>query len=171
MSEPSILDARLAEIDQRLRSIQSGLAPASEPPLVPPEAAPAPTRLSPPPPRPSDRSGVPEPAGVAESRTPVESRTPAESSPPEGAALVAGVEEIIDAHEKLLASARDLLRTYSDALAGPVGVSAGPFEDTAALKRFERSLAALPEVREVVVREYEGEDRAIVDVHLFGATS
>jgi hypothetical protein len=47
-----------------------------------------------------------------------------------------------------------------------VSVSAGPFAGTEALRRFERALQALPEVRSAVVREYEGADRAIVDVHL-----
>ena len=47
-----------------------------------------------------------------------------------------------------------------------MSVSAGPFASTEALRRFERSLQTLPEVRSVTVREYEGADRAIVDVHL-----
>jgi hypothetical protein len=52
-----------------------------------------------------------------------------------------------------------------------VSVAAGPFVDTEALRRFETSLATLSEVRNVVVREYVGEDRAVVDVHLFTPTS
>jgi hypothetical protein len=51
-----------------------------------------------------------------------------------------------------------------------VSVSAGPFAGTDALRRFERSLQALPEVHRAVVREYEGADRAIVDVQLTGPT-
>jgi hypothetical protein len=43
-------------------------------------------------------------------------------------------------------------------------VAAGPFASTESLRRFERTLAAIPDVREVAVRGYEGEDRAIVDV-------
>ena len=57
MPEKSILDARLAEIDRRLRTIQSGLEPAAAggqaqaereapAPVVPPEAAPVPKRLT-----------------------------------------------------------------------------------------------------------------------------
>ena len=46
------------------------------------------------------------------------------------------------------------------------GVSAGPFASLDALRRFERTLAALPEVREVVLREYAGEDRAVLEVRL-----
>jgi hypothetical protein len=146
MPEKSILDARLAEIDRRLRTIQSGLAPAVQPdagrsqdvaPLVPPEAAPVPQRVS--------------------------------DAPPErqAADLVAALHALVDAHQRLLASARERLEGRPSAPAESwVSVSAGPFAGTEALRRFEESLRALPEVREVVVREFEGEDRAIIDVHL-----
>jgi hypothetical protein len=140
MAEKSILDARLAEIDRRLRTIQSGLAPAAEAqaesapvelrspaPVVPPEAAPIPKRL-------------------------------ADDTP---AALVSELRALVEAHERLLARA---------AAATPpeqtVGISAGPFENTEALRRFERSLQALPEVRAVTVREFKGTDRVVIDVHL-----
>jgi hypothetical protein len=146
MPDKSILDARLAEIDRRLRTIQSGLAPAVEAaaaqrpspaPVVVPEAAPVPKRLSDAPP---DR---------------------------EAGELVAQLRALVDAHERLLASARERLDGRALAAAESwVSVSAGPFSHTEALRRFEGSLRALPEVREVVVREFEGEHRAIVDVHL-----
>ena len=137
MAEKSILDARLAEIDRRLRTIQSGLAPATEvgaeprdpEPVVPPEAAPVPKRLA----------DVPAPSEAAD--------------------LVAQLRALVEAHERLLTSAQP-------APEQTVGVSAGPFEDVEALRRFERSLRALPEVRDVTVREYEGADRVIVDVYL-----
>jgi hypothetical protein len=146
MAEKSILDARLAEIDRRLRAIQNGLAPATHPraaeprdpePVVPPEAAPVPKRLT---------------------------EAPTDS---EAASLIAQLRTLLDAHERLLASAEDLLAIR--ARAGPaqtVGVSAGPFASTEALRRFEQSLRALPEVHAVTVREYEGADRVVVDVHL-----
>jgi hypothetical protein len=146
MPEKSILDARLAEIDRRLRTIQSGLAsaveavPARSPsmaPVVPPEAAPVPKRLSDAPP---DR---------------------------QAAELVAQLRALVYAHERLLASARERLEGRAPAAAESwVSVSAGPFAGTEALRRFEASLWALPEVREVMVREFEGENRAIIDVHL-----
>jgi len=45
-------------------------------------------------------------------------------------------------------------------------ISAGPFTGTDGLRAFERALSVMPGVREVMVREYAGEDRAIVDVRL-----
>jgi hypothetical protein len=154
MPEKSILDARLAEIDRRLRTIQSGLeptvqaaqaarpaqpesepAPAARAPVVPPEAAPVPKR----------RTG--EDRAVDD--------------------LVARLTALVEAHERLLTAARELSERRQPTDAGPaVSVSAGPFASTEALRRFEHALQALPEVRSAVVREYEGADRAIVDVHL-----
>jgi hypothetical protein len=151
MPEKSILDARLAEIDRRLRAIHTGLEPAAraareaqdEPatqaPLVPSEAAPVPKRLSP------------------------EDRQLGE--------LVARLTALVEAHERLLSMTRELTDRREPAGSGAsVSVSAGPFAGTDALRSFERSLQALPEVHSVVVREYEGADRAIVDVQLTGPT-
>jgi hypothetical protein len=45
-------------------------------------------------------------------------------------------------------------------------ISAGPFTGTGGLRAFEQALSVMPGVREVVVREYAGEDRAIIDVRL-----
>ena len=50
-------------------------------------------------------------------------------------------------------------------------VSAGPFTTTGALREFEQRLSGISGVREVTVRSYEGEDRAIVDVRLGEAKS
>ena len=137
-----MLGARLAEIDRRLRTIQGGLepaadaAPAPQAPVIPPDAAPVPKRLS------------------AQDR--------------QVSDLVARLAALVEAQERLLASTRDLTHRSDQAGGGPsVSVSAGPFDGTGALRRFERSLQALPEVRSATVREYEGADRAIVDVHLF----
>jgi hypothetical protein len=142
--EESILDARLAEIDRRLRTIQSGLASSDEPaPAAPPAA---------------------------------------DGAPAEVGRLIAQLHDLIAAHERLLASSRELLAAFGTRQAAPaeaapaepapaLGVAAGPFADTAALRRFARSLSSLPEVREVAVREYAGSDRVVVDVHLSGPTS
>jgi hypothetical protein len=155
MSEPSILDARLAEIDRRLRMIQSGLepvrdepaaeGPSSELPLAP--APPAPTALYP--------SRV---AAAAE-----------RGDDDDVAVLTARLSELAVAHERLLAATQDLLIEQADALsraAPPVSVAAGPFTDTAALAQFQNAVAELPQVREVTVREYVGAERAVLDVHL-----
>ncbi|MGZ4243283.1 MAG: hypothetical protein ACXVSE_03235 [Solirubrobacteraceae bacterium] len=150
MPEKSILDARLAEIDRRLRTIQSGLAPAAEaaqdarlnaPPVAPPEAAPVPQRLS--------------------------HASSADAPDAQATMLVGELRALLDAHERLLASAGELLA--GRAAASPeqtLSVSAGPLGGTEALRRFEQSLRGLPEVRDVTVREYEGSDRVILDVHL-----
>jgi hypothetical protein len=159
MPERSILDARLAEIDRRLRTIQSGLAPAAESP-PPPLSFPSPTLVP--------------PAEAASRR--------------HGAAdMATALRELIAGHERLLAAARELLSSFEsepEQAGAPqpvpsrarepvpaVSVAAGPFPNTEALRRFETSLASLSEVRDVVVREYVGEDRAVVDVHLFTPTS
>jgi hypothetical protein len=139
MPEISILDARLAEIDRRLRTIQSGLAPAAGSPSSPS----SPDALGPPDAPPSRQ----ESDGTAR--------------------LVGMLRELVDAQERLLASARKLLSSYDvDAADSRISVSAGPFAGTEALRRFERSVAAIPEVREVVVREYTGDDRVVLDVLL-----
>ncbi len=144
MPEKSIFDARLAEIDRRLRTIQSGLEPAAataradrapQAPVVPPEAAPVPKRLT------GDGRAVDE--------------------------LLTRLTALVEAHERLLASARALTDRREPAAEGTVvSVSAGPFASTEALRRFEDALLTLPEVRSAVVREYEGADRAVVDVLL-----
>jgi hypothetical protein len=163
----SILDIRLAEIDRRLRSIQTGLveeaAAAAEPPATPEAELP-------------QRIAVPEPGHCAP--------TAGEASRADAAELMLELRELTGVHERLLESMRELLAAYEQALAqAPAAgqtssgstrqfsVSAGPFPSTEALRGFERTLARIPEVREVEVRGYEGGDRAIVDVHLFDPTS
>jgi hypothetical protein len=148
MSNQSILDARLAEIDRRLRTIQSGLAPGD--------------------------AGAP--AAEEEAPSPALREELAEAG-----RIVARLHELAAAHERLLVSSRELLGAFADALANTqarpaepapaISLAAGPFADTAALRSFQESLAALPEVRGVAVREYAGADRVIVDVHLSGPTS
>ena len=168
MPEKSILDMRLAEIDRRLQTIQSGLEPAAQaaragradPPeqatVIPPDAAPAP--VAPP-------HAAPAPV-VPPDAAPAPKRLSGEPGALDG--LVAQLTTLVEAHERLLASARELSERRAPADAGAwVSVSAGPFDSTEALRRFERALRTLPEVRSASVREYEGADRAILDVHLF----
>lgn len=158
-----MLDARLAEIDKRLHTIQSGLnqddAPATRhsvtggfrPVSSPPE-----------------REAVREPESLREPE-------PAAPVPEVGPAPIDRLAELTHAQERILASLQGLLDVLEGAALGPPGdparlgpvsVSAGPFATPAALRRFEQALERLPEVRAVEVRGYEGTDRAIIDVHL-----
>ncbi len=75
---------------------------------------------------------------------------------------------------------RELLAGYERVLApraqprpepARVTLSAGPFASIEALREFEAALSHLRGVREVVVRGYEGADRAIIDVRLDGRSA
>jgi hypothetical protein len=194
MTEPSILDLRLAEIDRRLRTIQVGLAPATEAGGSPPAAAPFPALQERPHEPPEHEPLVRQPPAreppgrwpapvVPLDGHPSEPRISDHRDPArrESERLVAELRELAERQERLLTSAQELLSAYAASLeqaragadpgTAPVTVSAGPFADTDALRRFERSLAAMPEVRQVAVREYQGEDRAVVDVHLVAPIS
>jgi hypothetical protein len=168
--EISILDARLAEIDRRLSTIQTGLADdisaqGREEPHGEPAAE---LRSDPLPPR-VDVPETPPPS------TPAPPARPPDAAPP----LVDQLRALVDAQERVLRRTQELLSAYERILArlpatppdAPAvrefSVSAGPFSSTEALRGFEQTLEKIPEVREVSVRGYEGEDRAIVDVHLF----
>jgi hypothetical protein len=98
------------------------------------------------------------------------------------AAVVAELGQLATAHARMLESLQKLVSSYERVLAriesrpptvSPTqfSVSAGPFPSTEALRGFERTLARIPEVREVQVRGYEGGDRAIVDVRLHEPTA
>jgi hypothetical protein len=139
-SEVSALDARWAELDRRLDSIQAELVPGRERAAL--RAVPAPE------------------APVAERIDPIRQ--------------LAALTEL---QERLLHSIRELLSAYEavfarldqpnpEATVHEFRVSAGPFTSTAALRAFEQTLSGMAGVREVSVRSYEGEDRAIVDVRL-----
>ncbi len=157
MPEPSILDERLAEIDRRLRTIQSDLAPVpdAEPADEPIDEAPQAQ-----PPRSPEREL--EPLRLVE---------PAE---PAGAVRAAQLAELLEAHERLLELHRELLSQYAEVLerrageSAMVAVTAGPFATAGTLREFERALAALPGVSAVTVREYLGDDHVQVDVRLAG---
>lgn len=169
MPEPSILDARLAEIDRRLRMIQSGLEPVRDAPGAPgdPVAEPPPLMTDSLPPAPLPplsliaRRLAPPPA----SPPPV----PPDSRDEEIAVLTARLSELTATHERLLATTQDLLVEQADILARAtpsVSVAAGPFADTRALQEFQHAVNGLPQVREVAVREYVGSESVILDVHL-----
>jgi hypothetical protein len=170
MPEPSILDARLAEIDRRLRMIQSGLEPVRDDHDR--LAAPEPPQLDP-----LETGGrepvAPTPLRAARMALPLGQ---ADSGDEEVAVLTARLSELTTAHERLttaherlLATTQNLLVEQADMLARAtpsVSVTAGPFTDMVALQEFRNALAELPQVREVTVREYVGSEGAVLDVHL-----
>jgi len=153
------LGPQLAEMDRLLHDIQVELMPDREPTPVltsaastvaipdPPAPAPPPPVLGPPP-------------------------------PPPDPALDHRIRALTELSERLVASMRELLAGYERVLAAnararpePAGVtlSAGPFASIEALREFEAAVSDLRGVREVVVRGYEGTDRAIIDVRLGGS--
>jgi hypothetical protein len=162
MPEPSILDARLAEIDRRLRMIQSGLEPVSDDhdPVAPPQLDPL---------EPGGREpGAPTPLRATRMAAP-QGGQGLDARDEEVAVLTARLSELTVAHERLLATSQNLLIEQADMLsrATPsVSVTAGPFTDTAALQEFRRAVADLPQVRQVTVREYVGSEGAVLDVRL-----
>jgi hypothetical protein len=194
----SELDARLAEIDRKLRAIQVDLDPAREP---------RPSRPSAPAPEPADAPSepplepAPEPPLEAEPEPPLEAapeepahgrsgplasllqRSSPRPVPPRERAPrhpAGGPTVPAEMHAKLVSAMRDLLDAYGWTLqqlpvaadperAGdppPVMMSVGPFANTAAVRAFEQELLRLPAVREVSLRGYEGENRAMFDVQL-----
>ena len=150
MPEPSIFDARLAEIDRRLRTIQSGLEPSPAAPATSAHA-PVPAELPLAPPTPL-RAVAPPP--------------PAPSAAEEADRLITRLRGLVAEHERLLEDAREALAGAGPSAPAPVSLSAGPFSETAQLRGFAQAVMALPGVREVVVREFAGGDRAVIDVHL-----
>jgi hypothetical protein len=229
----SDLDARLAEIDRRLRDIQAEIAPDQVPrETTPPQArheespgeevapgveavsgpenSPTPQQESAPAPPPRGRSGPlasllqrvsregrppasevplppipdPQPDPVPEPRPDPEPMPGPATAPPTPDSRIAELSRqcaaLAELHVQLVSSLRDLLEGYGRVIAqspapmpaspspsmGAVTISAGPFTSLEALRAFERALAAIPGVREVTIRGYEGENRAIVDVTL-----
>jgi hypothetical protein len=91
--------------------------------------------------------------------------------------LARQVEELTEMHAGLLSSIFDAIEALRGALArmprlhpAEISVSAGPFASVEAVRAFEGLLASLPGVREVTLRGYEGEDRAVLDVELSSPT-
>jgi hypothetical protein len=160
MPEPSILDARLAEIDRRLRMIQSGLEPVRD----------APAAESPPPmPDSPLQPPLPPMSLIARRLAPPPAPVPADSRDEEIAVLTARLSELTATHERLLAATQDLLVGQADILAratSSVSLAAGPFADSRALQEFQHAVNGLPQVREVAVREYVGSEGVVLDVHL-----
>jgi outer membrane biosynthesis protein TonB len=186
MSQPTFegreIDSRLEELDRRLRAVQEDLLPEGEPrpvrdgeavsPPEPPEPPAPPEPPEPPPPAPDPPPPPPAPPPPPRAERPPPPPRPAAPPSPAGVTTV---------HSKLVSSLRELLGAYEELLdqfpsadpprsapaqPEPPTISAGPFENTDAVRAFRDVLARLPDVETVVVRAYEGEDRAIFDVKL-----
>lgn len=160
----SILDERLAEIDERLRSLQSGLQSVGDGPEDP-------TDPSPPLPPPTPLRAA-APAGVPVAPTAADAPV-SDSDPPAGTErIISQLRELGDAHERLLGLHRDLLSQYAELLAqramttANVSVTAGPFVDGDAVRAFERGLRGLPGVSATTAREYLAGDRVAFDVRI-----
>jgi hypothetical protein len=157
----SLLDERLAEIDERLRSLQSGLEPVDDAPADTGPPEPPRTPLHPvPPPTPLYASASAEAAGS-------DRQQPAGSE-----RIISQLRELGDAHERLLDLHRDLLSQYAELLAqraaatASMSVTAGPFADGDAVRAFERGLRGLPGVSATTTREYLAGDRVAFDVRI-----
>lgn len=155
-----------------LRDVQAELAPDQEP--RPPLEAADPTVAAipdpPPPPPPFREPPPPDPP-------PPPIPEPPPPPPVPGPALGAGVQiqALTELSERLIASMRELLDGYERVLTLPsrrpaastyVTMSAGPFTSIEALHDFEEALSRVRGVQDVVVRGYEGTDRAVIDVRL-----
>ncbi len=191
MSELTTLDERLAEIDERLRALQSGLdepdassrvfaeslapepPPVASVPIASPSVEPSPLEFA---------ASASEPIPPATPVAPDAFRTSAprlrEAPPPRTSSgpddPFAELRELTAAHERLLELHRELLGQYAELLERRVGdaasvpLVAGPFADGSALRAFEQDLRGLPSVGEVTIREFLSGDRVAVDVRLAG---
>ncbi|HUA02795.1 MAG TPA: hypothetical protein VMB27_02755 [Solirubrobacteraceae bacterium] len=174
----STLGAHLAEMDRMLRDVQAELVPDAPAAAIPDPPVPAP----PPPPPPPPPAPEPVPPPIPEPPPPPDPGPPPIPEPPPPPpvpepALDANlqIQALTELSERLIASMRELLAGYERALTLPqrrraaathVTMSAGPFASIESLHEFEEALARVRGVRDVVVRGYEGTDRAIIDVRL-----
>lgn len=150
----SILDARLAEIDDRLRTIQGGLTDESPAP----EPAAWPVRLA------SADDVLAEDALADEARG---DDVLADDVLADD--VLADLRALAATQERLLHSVRELLRAHEPAAASAdpgLGLSIGPLRSPEELRAFESALADLPAVDAVQLRGYEGGDRAVLEVQL-----
>jgi hypothetical protein len=167
----STLGAHLAEMDRMLRDVQAELVPDApvaaipDPPVPAPPAAPEPVPPpipEPPPPPDPGPPPIPEPPPpppVPEPALDANLQIRALTELSEG--LIASMRELLDGYERVLT-----LSQGRRAEATRVTMSAGPFASIESLHEFEKALVRVSGVRDVVVRGYEGSDRAIIDVRL-----
>jgi hypothetical protein len=178
------LDTRLAEFDRKLREIQSDLAPdravpparaaaaiAEPPPAHEPPPAPAEPEPQAQPERraehPQDpRAAEPYPRGRSGPLADLLQHTP----PPRREPPAQGLDELggllVSLHQVL--EGLDSLLTRMAAQPREATIAAGPFRTMDEVHDFERELSAVPGVRGVTIRGYEGAAKAIIDVHFGG---
>jgi hypothetical protein len=167
----------LNELERKLRELQTELgAPAPNAPPMPPYRAPAPQAPAPPPPPPPP-SGMEDQLGellrfrdqlteaatklvedysrILEQISRVTADVPASPPPPTPAA----------GHATFPVPPPAAPSAESTLFSGHVAIHAGPFEDIAALARFEEALRSVPHAEEVSVRKLK-DQRAVVDVQL-----
>jgi hypothetical protein len=157
-----------------LRDVQAELVPDAPAAAIPDPPVPAPPPPPEPPPPPPPEPPPPPPAEPPVPPEPAPPPTP-EPPPPPIPEPALDIKTVADLSERLIASMRELLDGYERVLALPqhrraesthVTMSAGPFTSIEALHEFEDALVRVRGVRDVVVRGYEGNDRAIIDVRL-----
>ncbi len=162
---PSAAGARLVEMDRLLHDIQLELAPDRDPaPALEDEPPPAAPRAQAPDPGPGPSTAppvVPEPHSQVISELSVR--------------LLASMRELLAGYEQVLVGRTEGQATRRPLRRRPespdVTLSAAPFVNLEALHEFEQAVSGLPGVREVVIRGYEGTDRAIIEVRLDGRSA
>ncbi len=179
------MQRRLAEMDERLRTIQAELSrdvgtPERAAPGTRPRRSQRAPRIFPPqhpvdpPVDPATATATPPPR-ESEPGTGAEPSEQATGVPAPGgdAARAARLEAMC---ARLMRATQELLSGYELALGhvsggaegSAVTLAAGPFSGVAALEHFQATLRRLPDVAGVTVRGYEGSDRAILEVQLRG---
>ncbi|MBV9804243.1 MAG: hypothetical protein JO130_13670, partial [Solirubrobacterales bacterium] len=172
-----------------LRDIQVELAPDREPaPVLDDEPQPAAPRAEAPDPGTAPRVAAP---AASEPQVPPTPQTPPTPHVPQTPPIphvpqTPQAQAVSELSARLLASTRELLAGYEQVLVGAtaseptrravrrapdsrdVTLSAAPFVNLQALHAFEQAVSGLPGVRDVVIRGYEGTDRAIIEVRLDG---
>jgi hypothetical protein len=157
-------------MDRLLRDVQVGLVPGREPaPLLTiPEPPPASTVPAPDPP-PASTVPAPDPPATA---PPATDSLQLQALSELSARLLSSTRELLAGYERVLIPSARLhspptRRTPRQRTESPdVTLAAGPFASLEALREFERAVSQLPGVRDVAVRGYEGNDRAIIEVRL-----
>jgi hypothetical protein len=171
------LERRLRNLQEQLQPVAPEAVPAGPPPMPPyrPPAAPPPV---PPPPAPTSALQdqldelmrfrdqltaaatklVEDYSRILEQLTRVTGDVPAPAPAPPPPTPAAG-------HATFPVPPPSATSTESTLYSGDVAIDAGPFEEIAALARFEQAVRAVPHAEEVAVRKFKAQ-RAVVDLRL-----